>query len=120
MGAVDGGEVGVKKAAQMLADLLGDDVFLQLLPDAGGIHLVGLDDAVDGTVNRLEEKRSDVHVLLGLCFGKNVWITSRLPGLSALSGRFGHQAECAVVVVFSKRVEEAQRMPVVTTWKKHQ
>ena len=62
VGAVHRGQIGIKEAAQIVADLLGDDVFLQLLPDAGSVHLVGLDDAVDRAVNRFDEEFSDVHV----------------------------------------------------------
>jgi hypothetical protein len=59
--AVYGGQVGVKELAQVFADLLGDDVLFQLLPDAGGVHLVGFDDAVDGAVDGLDEKLADFH-----------------------------------------------------------
>jgi hypothetical protein len=70
MWAVHGGQVGVEELAQVLADLLGDDVLFQLLPDAGGVHLVGLDDAVDGAVDRLEEQLADFHILVA-----SVWTT---------------------------------------------
>ena len=53
--AVHGREVGIKEFTQVLADLFGNDVFLKLLPNAGGIYLVSFDDAVDGAVNRFLE-----------------------------------------------------------------
>jgi hypothetical protein len=61
MRAVHGGKVGVKELAQVFADLLGDDVLFELLPHAGGVHLVGFDDTVDGAVDGFDEKLADVH-----------------------------------------------------------
>ena len=64
MRTVDGRQVGVKELAQVLANLLGDDVLFQFLPDAGGIHLVGFDDAINWAVNGLEEKFADFHIVI--------------------------------------------------------
>ena len=61
MRTVDGGQISVKESAQVFADLLGDDVFLQLLPHAGCVHLVGFDDAVDGAVDGLLEQVANDH-----------------------------------------------------------
>ncbi|MBG6075368.1 hypothetical protein IWX85_001193 [Polaromonas sp. CG_9.11] len=55
IGTVHRRQVSIKKAAQVIADLLGDNVLLQLLPYAGGIHLVGFDDAVDRAVDGLKK-----------------------------------------------------------------
>ena len=57
---VAGVEKGGEEAAEVAIQLLGDDVFLQLLPDRGGIVLIGLDDAVDGAVDGLAEERPDL------------------------------------------------------------
>jgi hypothetical protein len=76
--AVHGGQVGVEEAAEVFGELLGDDVLVQLLPDAGGVHLVGLDHAVDRAVDGLEEKLADFHFLLA-----SVWINREMRRRSA-------------------------------------
>ncbi len=111
--AVDGGEVGIEEATQMLADLLGDDVLFELLPDAGGVHLVGFDDAIDGAVDRFEKELLDVH-----------FVDFSL-GVLALWSRHGsaglwHEAEGSVVVVFGQGAEQAKRVAVVPAREEHQ
>jgi hypothetical protein len=56
VGAVRRSQVSVEEAAEVFGELLGDDVLVQLLPDAFGVPLVGLDHAVDRAVDRLGEK----------------------------------------------------------------
>ena len=68
--AVDGRQIGVKELAQVFADLLGDDVLFQLLPNAGCVHLVGLDDAVNRAVDGLDEEFADFHVVMLFCLAK--------------------------------------------------
>ena len=58
---VDGGQVGVEEAPQVIGHLLGGDVLVQFLPDALVVVLVGLDDAVDGAVDRLDEQVFNFH-----------------------------------------------------------
>ena len=50
-----------KKRAEIFGELLGDDVLVELLPDAFGVALIGLDDAVDRAVDRLGEEVPDFH-----------------------------------------------------------
>ena len=42
VGVLGSGQVGIEELAQVFGDLLGGDVFIQLLPDAFGIALVAL------------------------------------------------------------------------------
>ena len=49
------GQVGVEELAQVFGDLFGGDVFVQFLPDAFFVTLVGFDHAVDRAVDRFDE-----------------------------------------------------------------
>ncbi len=60
-GVVERVEEGAEEAAEVDVQLLGDDILVQLLPDRRGIVLVGLDDAVDGAVDRFGEEVFDEH-----------------------------------------------------------
>ena len=60
-GALDGVEIGAEEGAEMDVEFPGDDVLVQLLPHRGGVVLVGLDDAIDGAVDRLGEEILDQH-----------------------------------------------------------
>ena len=64
MRTVDGRQVGVKELAQVFTYLFGDDVLFQFLPDAGGVHLVCFDDAINWAVDGLEEKFADFHIVI--------------------------------------------------------
>jgi hypothetical protein len=59
--AVDRGQVGVEETPQVFGHLLGGDVLVEFLPDAFVVALVGLDDAVDGAVDLLDEQFFDFH-----------------------------------------------------------
>ena len=69
VGVLRGGQVGVEELAQVLGDLLGGHVFVQLLPDAFGIALVGFDDAVDGPVDGLGEQFLNLHGYRSVSWG---------------------------------------------------
>ena len=71
LGAVQGSQVAFKKAAQMLIQLAGDDVLIQLLPDGLSVILVSLDHAVDRAVNGAGKQILDLHG------GHPVQLTSR-------------------------------------------
>lgn len=59
--AVEGGQVGGEKAPEVNIKLLGDDIFLQLLPDGFAVVLVRLDDAIDGAVDGFYKEVLDLH-----------------------------------------------------------
>ena len=61
LGVVQGRQIAFKKAAQMLIQLAGDDVLIQLLPDGLSVILVSLDHAVDRAVNRAGKQTLDLH-----------------------------------------------------------
>src|SRR5690606_20064201 len=54
-------QIDVDEGPEMAVELAGDNVLVEFLPDAGGIRLVGLDDAVDGTPDRLLKNVLDFH-----------------------------------------------------------
>ena len=54
-----------KELAEMLVQLLGDDVFVQLLPYGLAVGLIRFDDPVDGAIDGLGEEFLDLH---GACF----------------------------------------------------
>ncbi len=62
-GVVDRIQVGAEEAAAVDVEFLGNDVLVELLPDRRTVGLIGLDDAVDGTVDRLGEKVLNQHHL---------------------------------------------------------
>ncbi|MOA63896.1 hypothetical protein D3C78_1897810 [compost metagenome] len=51
LGVVQGRQVAFEKATQVLIQLTGDDVLIQLLPDGLSIILISLDHAIDLAVN---------------------------------------------------------------------
>jgi hypothetical protein len=58
-GVVDRIQVGAEEPAEVDVEFLGDDVFLELLPNRRAVGLIGLDDAVDGAVDRFGEEVLD-------------------------------------------------------------
>ena len=61
LGIVGSRQEGIEETAEIFGELLGDDVLVEFLPDAFGVALIGLDDAVDRAVDRLGEEVPDFH-----------------------------------------------------------
>ena len=59
-------QVGIEEATEVFGELLCDDVLVQLLPDALGVLLVGLDHPVYRAVDGLGKKVADLHFLLSV------------------------------------------------------